>query len=138
MSTSDLPPIRYDWRGLVTDLELNELHAEAFEHPLLDDHWGDHLGRLSLGWVAARDDAGLVGFVNVIWDGQVHAFLEDTIVAARARRRGIGVRLVAVAREHAAEAGCEWLHVDFEDHLKDFYLVACGFSPTSAGLMKLR
>lgn len=36
-----------------------------------------------------RDDQGLVGFVNVIWDGQAHAFIEDTLVARRARRQGI-------------------------------------------------
>ena len=68
----------------------------------------------------------------------VHAFVEDTMGAARARRQGVGVRLIDVAREHSANAGCEWLHVDFEDHLKRFYFEACGFVPTNAGLMKLR
>ena len=41
--------------------------------------------------MTARDDDGLVGFVNVPWDGAVHAFVVDTSVALRARRRGIGV-----------------------------------------------
>jgi GNAT superfamily N-acetyltransferase len=135
---SDLDPIRYDWRGSVTNSEINALHAEAFDHHLFDDDWVDQLDRFSLGWVTARDDEGLVVLVNIIWDGLVHAFVEDTIVAARVRRQGVGVRLIAVARDQAAEAGCEWLHVDFEDHLKDFYLGACGFTPTSAGLMRLR
>lgn len=126
------------WRGAFTDDELNALHAEAFESPLSDDPWNRLVERHSLGWVTARDALGLVGFVNVLWDGMVHAFLEDTSVAVRARRRGVGVRLVEVAREHAASAGCEWLHVDFEDHLRTFYLDACGFAPTGAGLMRLR
>ncbi len=30
-------------------------------------------------------------------------------------------------------AGCEWLHVDFDDDLAPFYLQACGFQPTPAG-----
>lgn len=60
------------------------------------------------------------------------------VEAARARRQGVGVHLIEVAREQSACAGCEWLHVDFEDHLKCFYLDACGFVPTSAGLIKLR
>jgi hypothetical protein len=34
-------------------------------------------------------------------------------------------------------AGCEWLHVDFEDHLRAFYFDACGFVPTNAGLIEL-
>jgi hypothetical protein len=34
-------------------------------------------------------------------------------------------------------AGCEWLHVDFEPELRRFYLDACGFRPTDAGLIRL-
>jgi len=30
-----------------------------------------------------------------------------------------------------------WLHVDFEPHLAAFYLGACGFQSTSAGLIHL-
>lgn len=138
MSGSDLDPVRYDWRGSFTNEEVNALHAEAFDHPPFDDDWASQLDRHSLGWVTARDGRGLVGFVNIIWDGLVHAFVEDTIVASRARRHGVGATLIAVAREHAANAGCEWLHVDFDDHLRAFYFDACGFTPTNAGLMKLR
>jgi hypothetical protein len=34
-------------------------------------------------------------------------------------------------------ARCEWLHVDFEDHLREFYFDRCGFEPTNGGLVKL-
>jgi len=44
---------------------------------------------------------------------------------------------VATAVEEARRAGCEWLHVDFEAHLRPFYFDACGFSPTEAGLIAL-
>ncbi|RWZ52498.1 GNAT family N-acetyltransferase [Labedella phragmitis] len=138
MRTTDPDSPRFEWRGSLTDLELNALHAEAFDHPLSDDDWTANLARLSLGWVTARDDDGLVGFVNVVWDGLTHAFLLDTIVAARARRRGVGSRLVDIARSHATEAGCDWLHVDFEEHLTGFYVGACGFGSTPAGLVRLR
>lgn len=138
MSSSDHGRVRYEWRGAFDNQEVNALHAEAFDHRPFDDDWKGQLDRLSLGWVTARDDKGLVGFVNIIWDGLVHAFVEDTMVAARVRRRGIGAGLIDVAREHSTSAGCDWLHVDFEDHLKGFYFDACGFVPTNAGLMKLR
>ena len=92
----------------------------------------------SLGWVVARDGTALVGFVNVLWDGLVHAWLQDTMVAVDARGRGVGARLVATARAGAREAGCEWLHVDFDDHLRAFYFETCGFVPTNAGLIGLR
>ena len=78
-----------------------------------------------------------VGFVNVAWDGAIHAFLLDTLVATRVRRRGVGRELVAIAVAEARVAGCDWLHVDFDDELSGFYLGACGFVPTSAGLIEL-
>lgn len=130
--------IIYEWRGLVRNEEINQLHAEGFDHALVEVDWTDVLTRLSLGWVTARDGQSLVGFVNVIWDGHSHAFIEDTLVAHRARRQGIGKELLAVATKQSREAGCEWLHVDFDEHLKKFYFDACGFRPTTAGLIQLR
>lgn len=129
--------IEYEWRGGVDSAELNRLHAEGFDHRVLDDDWWGQLSRHSLGWVCARQDGGLVGFVNVAWDGGVHAFVLDTLVAGRLRRQGLGARLVAVATEHARAAGCEWLHVDFDDHLRPFYFERCGFTPTNGGLIAL-
>lgn len=82
-------------------------------------------------------DDRLVGFVNVAWDGDVHAFILDTLVSADHRRQGIGAELVAVAAREARAARCEWLHVDFEPHLRDFYFKACGFTSTDAGLIPL-
>ena len=130
--------ITYEWRGPFTNDEVNALHAEAFQHRLLDEDWVRQVERHSLGWVCARDAGGLVGFVNVPWDGGVHAFVLDTMVAGRAARRGIGKRLVAIAVEEARAAGCEWLHVDFDDELRPFYFEACGFEPTNGGLIALR
>ncbi|HZN19806.1 MAG TPA: hypothetical protein VFB84_16720 [Micromonosporaceae bacterium] len=45
--------------------------------------------------------------------------------------------LVAEATRQARAAGCRWLHVDFEDRHRAFYLDACGFTSTSAGLIAL-
>jgi predicted N-acetyltransferase YhbS len=99
-------------------------------------------GRLkssSTAWAGSARATGarLVGFVNVAWDGGVHAFLLDTMVRAGAARQGIGTELVAVSVAESRAAGYEWLHVDFDDHLREFYFEACGFEPTNAGLIKL-
>jgi GNAT superfamily N-acetyltransferase len=133
-------PISYQWRGEFASAEANRLHAECFGHAVLADrewNWRGQVEGHSLGWVCARDGDELVGFVNVAWDGVVHAFVLDTMVAGRARRHGVGTRLVELAGEGARAAGCEWLHVDFEDHLRDFYFGACGSTPTNAGLIEL-
>jgi GNAT superfamily N-acetyltransferase len=130
----------YEWRGLFTNQEVNALHAEAFNTALFSDaewNWVQLVQQHSLGWVVARQGEQLVGFVNVVWDGLVHAWLQDTMVAATARGQGIGTTLVARARDGAKAAGCEYLHVDFDDHLRPFYLDACGFAPVNAGLLSL-
>jgi GNAT superfamily N-acetyltransferase len=130
--------ITYEWRGTFENPEINALHAEAFEHPVIeDDDWWGQVNRHSLGWVCARQGDELVGFVNVAWDGAIHAFILDTMVTAKAGRRGIGTRLVELTVPEARAAGCEWLHVDFEDHLRSFYFDGCGFEPTTAGLIAL-
>ena len=129
--------VTHDWRGAFENAELNQLHSEAFGHRLLEDDWLGQVQRHSLGWVVAREAGTLVGFVNVPWDGGVHAFVMDTIVPRTARRNGIGRELVAIAAREARAAGCEWLHVDFDEELASFYVEACGFRPTPAGLIAL-
>lgn len=118
----------------VTNEELNSLFADA---------WPDHKTRdfapildCSLGYVCAYQGDRLVGFVNVAWDGAKHAFLLDTTVRPDVRRRGIGLELVGRAKALACKSGAEWLHVDFEVGLGEFYR-KCGFLNTQAGLIKL-
>lgn len=130
--------LSYEWRGGFSNAELEALHAAGFGHPVTDFDWHGRLSRHSLGWVCARRGGELAGFVNVIWDGGAHAFILDTVVSPAAQRAGIGTELVAVAAARARDAGCDWLHVDFEEHLAHFYLESCGFRPTQAGLIPLR
>ena len=127
-----------EWRGVFESGEVNALHAEAFSHAVLADDWWGQVNRHSLGWVCLRRNGQLIGFVNVAWDGGVHAFLLDTMVARDQQRRGHAARMVALAVEHAKTSGCEWLHADFEPQLRDFYFKACGFKRTDAGLIALK
>lgn len=128
--------ISYTWRGPVTDAEMLDLVRSHGGDAV--PGWWDRVSRHSLGWVTARTaDGVLVGFVNVAWDGGDHAFLLDPKTRGSHQRRGIGTAVVETAVGHARAAGCEWLHVDFEPELRDFYFAACGFRPTDAGLIRL-
>lgn len=127
----------YIWRGAFDNTEVDRLHAAGFGYRPSGHDWQTQVTRHSLGWVCARDGERLVGFVNVAWDGAAHAFILDTVVAADARRQSIGTGLITVATTHARAAGCEWLHVDFEEHLHAFYFDSCGFRSTPAGLIEL-
>jgi ribosomal protein S18 acetylase RimI-like enzyme len=120
----------------VTNRELNALFAAAWPQPYVARDFAPVLAR-SLGYVCAYEGAELVGFVNVAWDGGSHAFLLDTTVHPDRQRRGIGSELVRRAAELARQRGAEWLHVDYEPRLAEFYR-KCGFRDTDAGLIRLR
>jgi GNAT superfamily N-acetyltransferase len=114
---------------------------EAALNALFAASWPDHSWRgftlllsRSLAYVCASASGELIGFVNVAWDGGIHACLLDTTVHPRWRRQGIGRALVREAVAAAAERGIAWVHVDFEPHLREFYS-GCGFQPTEAGLL---
>ena len=127
--------VKYEISPTVTNKELNRLFANDW-----DEHTaGDFTSVLShsLLYVGAYYETRLIGYVNVAWDGARHAFILDTTVDKDFRRRGIGIELVRCAAEAARKRGVDWLHVDYEPHLKDFYR-KCGFRDTAAGLINLR
>jgi GNAT superfamily N-acetyltransferase len=129
------------WRGPFTSAEANRLHAAAFATRVYTDDewdWRSLVERHSLGWCTARIEGELVGFTNVIWDGLAHAWLQDVMVLPSQQRTGIGQAMVELAVEEARRAGCEWLHVDFDDDEAGFYLQRCGFKPANAGLRYLQ
>ena len=128
--------MRIEWRSAVSDAELVDLTQSHGGQAELG--WWDRVRPHSLGWVTARTEANeLVGFVNVAWDGGDHAFLIDTKTRPTHQRQGLGVVVVARAIAEAQAAGCEWLFVDFEPALMPFYIEACGFRRTPAGLVHL-
>jgi GNAT superfamily N-acetyltransferase len=131
----------FEWRGAFESAEVSLLHADSFGNApdnAPETDWRSMVLAHGLGWVTARDeDQGLIGFVNVIWDGGSHAWVQDVMVSSSARHHGVGTRLVAVARGACMRAGCAWLHVDFAEDLRPFYLGACGFQPSAAGLIRL-
>jgi GNAT superfamily N-acetyltransferase len=119
----------------VTNDLLNELFASAWEKHITSDF--QPVLQHSLLYVCAYANQHLVGFVNVAWDGGIHAFLLDTTVHADFQRQGIGQKIVQAALQEARERGLEWVHVDYEPHLDTFYRQG-GFRPTQAGLVNLK
>lgn len=123
--------VRLEVRPPLGESALNALFAASWPaHEHTD--FGARLRR-SLLWVAAFRGDEPVGFVNVVGDGGVHAFVLDTTVHPSVRGKGLGVLLVRRAADEARHAGARWLHVDHEAHLTGFY-ARCGFAPTAAGL----
>ncbi len=126
--------ITYQTNPKLENAAVNELFSSAWGKPY-DFDFQPEL-EAAFCYIAAFDGSKLVGFVKLVGDAGVHAFLLDPSVDAAYKRRGIGRELVARAVQFARDHGCEWVHVDFEDHLEPFY-AACGFRPTKAGLIQL-
>ena len=118
----------------VSNEELNALRQAAWGGRQ-DADWSEMFSR-AFGWITARRAGELIGFVRLLWDGDVHLFLLDTTVHPDLQRQGIGSRLVREAIAMARSTNAEWLHVDYEPRLESFYTSA-GFRPSHAGLIDL-
>ena len=127
--------INYQIRPTLDQAQMNALFGAAWPRHEATDF--SYVANHSLLWVCAYYDGQLVGFVNMAWDGGVHGFLLDTTVHPDFQRRGIGVQLVQVAVGAAKAHGIEWIHVDYEPRLDEFYR-QCGFRPTAAAIINLR
>jgi GNAT superfamily N-acetyltransferase len=130
------PQVEYRVSPPVTNEELNALYTNStWPH----HKWWDFVPVLekSLGYICAYQGDRLAGFVYVAWDGAQHGFLLEPTVRRDMQRQGIGLELVRRAEDLARKAGLEWLHVDYEAYLSEFY-EKCGFRDTKAGLIKLR
>ena len=129
--------LSFHWRGDFDNAEVNELHAEAFGHRVLEDDWQaqSSAAQPGLGLRARRRPARRLRQRRVGWRSARLRPRHDG--PSRSRPAGIGTELVAISVAESRAAGCEWLHVDFDDHLREFYFDACGFEPTNAGLIKL-
>ena len=128
--------IRYVVRGVIDNDAFNHVHAAAFGHRVLRWNWSRQFHQHSLSWVCGFEGDDLVGFVNLAWDGGVHAFLLDTAVLPDRQGNGIGRRLVEVVLDDGVKrAPLEWIHVDSSAELMDGFYGPAGFESTPAGLV---
>lgn len=129
------PNVDFVIRPPVTNEALNALFAASW--PNHTDRDLTHPLSYSLTYICAYHAGQLVGFANVAWDGDQHAFLLNPTVHPDLRHQSIGSELIRRAANEARDRGVEWLHVDYEPALEPFYQ-HCGFRHTAAGLMRLQ
>ncbi|UVD79385.1 GNAT family N-acetyltransferase [Myroides albus] len=119
-------------------LDINALNS--FMGKVWKDHmWIDYNQVLSrsLSYITAHWGNEIIGFINIAWDGNKHAFLLDTSVDPNFRNKGIGKELVVKAISACKANSIEWIHVDYEEKYENFYR-QCGFvQRTSASLLHL-
>jgi len=81
------------------------------------------------------DEGALVGFVNVISDGQSFAFLCDLMVNPLLGGQGAGRALIELAVRLLREQGIRTVQVVFDPALEGFYK-ACGFEVYAGGSVR--
>ena len=131
--------VRYEWRAPFDNADVNTLHAEGFAHAVLDIDWRTRSSGTAWAGSAPSTLHRLVGFVNVAWDGGVHAFVVDTLVARRRRRHAASATGSSRwPNGRAAPPAANGSTSTSRRTCASFYLGACGFAPTPAGLIALR
>ena len=78
--------------------------------------------------VASEADEHIVGMGRVISDGVSDAYIQDVVVLASHRGRGIGRELVRRLTARCIAAGIHWIGLVAEPGTQPFYL-PLGFSP---------
>ena len=130
--------VEYRWRGEISDAELVALTDSYGGQSAVG--WWDRIRPVQprMGHGPARERRGRGLRERRL--GRMRPCLPDRHQGAGrppSADNAIGTELVRIATDHAKQAGCEWLHVDYEEHLERFYLDACGFRPTRAGVIRL-
>ena len=88
-------------------------------------------------FITAFDRDKCIGFIKLIWDGGQHGFILEPTVHPNYQRKGIGTDLLEQVKNESKKRNLEWLHVDFEPQLMNYYRCA-GFYHTEAGLFDLK
>jgi GNAT superfamily N-acetyltransferase len=91
------------------------------------------LGRTYFHAGCFHDDS-LIGYVDVFSDGVEDAFLRDLMVHPDFQRRGVGLHLVAMARDRVKRDGIKMLNTLFDPRLAGFYRKS-GFHIMCGGLI---
>jgi ribosomal protein S18 acetylase RimI-like enzyme len=68
--------------------------------------------------VVALEDGEVVGFAQMLTDGEIQAYLCDVAVATKARRRGVGTKLI---EEAFARSGAQRVDLLTLSESTDFY-----------------
>ena len=113
---------------------LNRLFSTSWEN---FNHRSFKYLKTSLFYICCYYGNELIGFVNTVTDGYLHAFVLDVTVNPSFRRKGIGTALVQKAILECKTKEIEWIHVDYEAHLEGFYS-KCGFKNTKSGIIKIK
>jgi GNAT superfamily N-acetyltransferase len=122
---ADLPGLLALYRQLYAELDLRL-------SPVVRDAWTATLSASGRTVLVAERDGTLVGTVdlsvvpNAAHAGQPYLLVENVVVDAAWRGRGVGRRLLDAARDHGRAAGCYKLQLSADDEQAFAFYEAVG------------
>ena len=116
--------------------EVKEIYWEAgWRAYLTDDEKLKRAFQNSLYLLGAFDGDRLVGFVRCVGDGEHIVLIQDVIVRASHRRRGIGRRLIQQTLNRFSQVRMISLYTDTEDEADNCFYRSLGFRLIESGGM---
>ena len=108
--------------------EVKSLYREAgWQAYLTDDERLKTAFRSSLFVLGAFDQEQLIGFVRCVGDGGHIVLIQDVLVAAAYRRKGVGSALVNAVLEKYASVRMISLYTDADDEADNRFYRSLGF-----------
>ena len=124
--------IEFYQEGLVDDKEIESLRASVGWDNTIPLH-SKRRERLFI-YFTARINGKLIGYIDVLSDGSVDAYVQDLIVLPEYQKRGIGSELLKRAIKYLQQKKIKAIQVIFNPELEGFYK-KFGFNIVKAGII---
>jgi ribosomal protein S18 acetylase RimI-like enzyme len=124
--------IEFCQEGFIEDKEIQNLRASVGWDNKIPPHSKRNVHLFI--YFTARINGKLVGYIDVLSDGSVDAYLQDLLVLPEYQKRGIGSELLKRAIKYLQQKKIKAIQVIFDPDLEDFYK-KFGFHIVKAGII---
>jgi len=124
--------VEFYQEGFVEDKEIESLRASVGWDNIIPPH--SELKEHLFTYLTARINGELIGYIDVLSDGRVDAYIQDLIVHPKYQKRGIGSELLKRIIRYLQQKNIKRIQVIFDPELEGFYK-KFGFHILKAGII---
>ena len=124
--------VEFYQEGFVEDKEIESLRASVRWDNTIPPH--SELKEHLFTYLTARINGELIGYIDVLSDGSVDAYIQSLIVHPKYQKRGIGSELLKRIIIYLQQKNIKSIQVIFDPELEGFYK-KFGFHILKAGII---